>query len=1168
MMTHSIDLTGSLIRGYHFREALGQGAFGTVYRAERQTLGTDVAIKVIHPDMGLSSVFLQRFEREARIISRLKHPFITPLYDYWRDADGAYIVLNYYKGGSLRKQLDQAPLSLEDTLNTLNTIASALDYTHRHGIIHRGVEPSNILYDTEGNAFLGDFGFAKDLSLSNQLTQTGNIIGPINYCSPEQMRVEPLNPQSDIFSLGITLYEMLSGEHPFPNTSTAQCAAHLMNDPLPRLEFDFVNDAMNAVIQKATAKKPTERYYAALEVAAAFREAFAGDEPQIEELTARELEALQHLADGLNNREIADAMFIQRPTVNWYLRRIYPKLKVNNRAQAIVIANQHGLIFRELENESDEENTKPELLKTELKRHNLPDITGAFIGRKQELADIDRVLSDPKARLVTILAPGGMGKSALAIEVARQQFDNFRDGVYLVELAPLDDVQHIPSQIAEALNYQFQQGDEPLQQILNYLRYKQLLLVLDNFEHLLDGSPIVSQILNHAPEVQIIVTSRQRLNLRSETVFSISGLGYPVTANGLKDHEASDLFLQEMQRVQPDFELNETTASAIIHICQMVEGMPLALILASAWGDMLSVAEIADELEKGLDFLSVEMPDIPHRHWDMRAMLQTTWERLSEPEQDAFMKMSIFQGGCTREAAEQVTGANLRTLTSLTNKALLKRDTKTGRFSIHELLRQYAAEQLHAQDLLEITQESHFEYYSQSLIDSYPQLIGLEVLDAVDQIEVDFKNHMEAWEYAVNQGRIDCIREMILSFSEFTQYRFSWGWYETISVAIQKLKPEFGEQPEFAMLLWFKTVYKSPIYFSSTVGDDDVIMLLEQAVNLVDSHQNMTLDKAIFLNNLAGAYINKRRSIDAWQVLEKAERLAHKLNDRLLIADLNHKKGYILGLDGKHESAIAHYRSALHTRRELGCQQRILDTRANLANYNYFLGHHKKAIAAYREELIPMYRVFSNRFRLGNILNNLATFLGNSGQWQEALEYREEATNLCRDLDYRLGLIFNLTRLAALLWTAEQPLTARTYLVEAEELIPLAQQQNPGYKPYELAFYTHYFASDHLLAKAAFIKWIAKASFRIFMDDWLTIRLAVLCLSHTSDEELSVVLMAAIRNHPLSPRDYDNRDEYQDWLSRMKAVLGQDGFEAAWERGSAMSRSELEQFLADSFDEA
>ena len=347
------DLTGQVIKGYELGERIGAGGFGVIYVARQSTVGREVAIKIILPGFANQPEFIRRFETEAQLIARLEHPHIVPLHDYWRDPSGAYIVMRYLREGSLRDALKKEPFDPESTARLLDQITSALALAHRNDVIHRDLKPANILLDEDGNAYLADFGIAKFLGdISGDLTK-GGVIGSLDYISPEQACSEPVTPRTDIYSLGVVLFELLTAQHPFPDASSVERLFKHLNDPLPiitSLGENGIQSEINAVIQKATAKKPTDRFGDVLELAAAFREAIGIGAPSlgediVEMLTLREQEVLRYIVEGLSNREIANQLVITLSTVKWYVNQIYRKLGVRSRVQAIVRARELNLVI-------------------------------------------------------------------------------------------------------------------------------------------------------------------------------------------------------------------------------------------------------------------------------------------------------------------------------------------------------------------------------------------------------------------------------------------------------------------------------------------------------------------------------------------------------------------------------------------------------------------------------------------------------------------------------------------------------------------------------------------------------------------------------------------------------------------------------------------------------
>ena len=279
-MLGGLESRAPMIRGYQIREQIGEGSFGAVYRAHQPQVGREVAIKVILPQYANQPDFIRRFEAESQLVARLEHPHIVPLYDYWREPDGAYLVMRWLRGGSLSTALRRGPWKAEAATRLVDQIAAALAAAHRQGVVHRDVKPGNILLDEEDNAYLSDFGIAKDLLRAPELTGTEGITGSPAYVSPEQIQEQVVTPLSDVYSLGVVLYELLAGAHPFAAEPLATLLAKHLNEPLPPVAElrPELSPAVDEVIQRATAKDPAERYPDPLALANAFRRALAEEE--------------------------------------------------------------------------------------------------------------------------------------------------------------------------------------------------------------------------------------------------------------------------------------------------------------------------------------------------------------------------------------------------------------------------------------------------------------------------------------------------------------------------------------------------------------------------------------------------------------------------------------------------------------------------------------------------------------------------------------------------------------------------------------------------------------------------------------------------------------------------------------------------------------------------
>lgn len=417
--------SGKNIKGYELLERIGTGGFGAVYKATQSTIDREVAMKIILPHFANHPDFVRRFETEAQLIARLEHLHIVPLYDYWRDPDGAYLVMRWLRGGSLREALEDKPFDIEAAALLLDQIAGALAVAHRNHVVHRDLKPGNILLDEDGNAYLADFGIAKDFNRAG-ITEVDAIVGSPDYLAPEQASGEDVSPRTDVYSLGVVLYEMLVGQHPFPNLNRVERLYKHLSDPLPQITTlpDDACDEVNAVIQRATAKNPAQRYADAMALAIAFREAIKIRTPESleETLTQREQEILSRIVAGMSNKQIADELVITVGTVKWYVNQIFRKLNVRSRVQAIVRARDLNLIVSG--NRSEPYATQVTALITDsfqpknpykgLQAFQAAD-NQDFFGREKLIQKLVARLAESTrdARFLAVVGPSGSGKSSL-----------------------------------------------------------------------------------------------------------------------------------------------------------------------------------------------------------------------------------------------------------------------------------------------------------------------------------------------------------------------------------------------------------------------------------------------------------------------------------------------------------------------------------------------------------------------------------------------------------------------------------------------------------------------------------------------------------------------------------------------------------------------------------
>lgn len=637
--------------------------------------------------------------------------------------------------------------------------------------------------------------------------------------------------------------------------------------------------------------------------------------------------------------------------------------------------------------------------------NRLPALTAPLIGRQAELTALAVLLASPDVRLLSIVGPGGMGKTRLALAIAQaqqiQQPRAFNDGIVFVDLAPVASRDFVVLAIAAALGIDLapRRGDtrSPIQQLLEFLRPRQLLLILDNLEHLLKDSvaSLVLDLLNGAPSIKLLTTSRQRLNLREEQLYALAGLHYPVepgSANSMPNEgfAATTLLLAAARRLRPDFVLLPGEMDSLGQICRVVEGMPLALELAAAWVDTLSLSGIAAELQGSLDLLASDLVDLPERHRSIRTTFDATWRRLEPAEQEAFMRLSVFRGGLTRAAARQVAGATLSMLAQLIGKSLLQFQPALERYQLHEVLRQYGQEKLAATEALDAVKHQHFEYYLTLAETAAERLFGNEQIVWLERLETEHDNLRAALTWGLAQSVLtEAVARLVIALA--------WFW---------RIRSHVLEG-----LIWLEQAIRLPGLTTATRAG-----VLYHAGHL-----------AWMQDDFAGTQARTQESLRLWQSLGPAGRRGAGYASHTLGMAFY---GTELRAPGDLMAALHSFQVSEDLFAAVGDVWGVAFAQQWLAFVHTAQGDRVAALAA-AEASLAGFRQIGNAWGAGLTLGALANLKLQAGDLAAARDLAEEAQALRRQIGHRHSLGVILELLARIARKENKPAEAAVFYQEA-----------------------------------------------------------------------------------------------------------------------------------------
>jgi predicted ATPase/DNA-binding SARP family transcriptional activator len=661
---------------------------------------------------------------------------------------------------------------------------------------------------------------------------------------------------------------------------------------------------------------------------------------------------------------------------------------------------------------------------------NVPVFSTPFIGRVQELDEITDLLVDPACRLLTLFGPGGIGKTRLALEAARQQIGLLSDGVFFVPLSTVSTGEQVSAAIADALGLVLTDQSDPHARLLDYLHEKRMLLVLDTFEHLLDEMkntrPIID-ILEQAAGVTLLVTSRERLMLQEEWVYPLAGLRYPLSRQPADMHavpewaeqyDALRLFYQRARQVQFGFSLDAASLPYAIRICQMLEGLPLGVELAAAalWNQPCSA--IADKIAQRLDSLSAPAVNISPRHRSLWAAFEVSWQLLSPEEKALFRRLGVFQGGFTPVAAQRVAGATPDLLGALANQSLLRLDPE-GRYSMHEAVRQFANEKLAETGNADQTRAAHARYFCAFLTRKQPLLHGLEQKQALSAIHAEIGNAEIAWQWITGKqdiaANLSCVDALYRYFNIRSRFLEGIALFQPAARALEEAcatgRNPAAPKPEAEAALGVVLCrIGSLAHYARQNGL--ALEALERAAEIF-SRLDSPAELAFCRTSLGGVYLRAKDFARAQACAEQNLEYYRQAGD----PQGKNRALYLLGLIhnrlGKLQESKHYFMAAVEVGRQGEEPRRLMAPLNMLGDIACTEGNYSEAESLF-EQSLAIARALQDLYYQAIVLNNLANVYHYNHQFAMARKMYEESLSICKEIGDRDGEAMALNNLGEL----------------------------------------------------------------------------------------------------------------------------------------------------------
>lgn len=966
-------LLGRAISHYRVIQRIGSGGMGVVYEAEDLRLGRRVALKLMLDADAANSKALLRFEQEARSISALSHPNICTLYEVEEYDGRPVIVMELLEGETVKQRIKAGRIPWTHLVQWGMDVADALEMAHASRMIHRDIKPANLFITRRGLVKVLDFGLAKLANSSpnpspsddTSLTSEGVTPGTTAYMSPEQVRGYELDGRSDVFSLGVVLYEAATGTCPFAEGNAIRTLEAVLTKspaPLTRVNPDLPKD-LEEIVAKAMEKDASLRYQSAADL-------------------YRDLELLKRRSDAGQVTAGGDS-FSQKTAVTG-----------------------------------------------EARSANLPVQRTPLVGRGTELAAAKELVLRNNVRLVTVTGPGGIGKTRLAVQLASELTEHFPLGTHFVALSLLSDPGLIPAAIVQTLAIRQAGTQSPLEVLKENVRALSgpMLLLLDNFEHLVQAASMVAELLAIAPSLKILVTSRAPLHVYGEHEFPVPPLALPDSRSAhrvesLSRCSAVQLFTERAVAGKPDFVLSEENASAVAEICVRLDGLPLAIELAAARIKVLSPNSIRTRLASRLQLLTGGARDLPQRQQTLRAAMDWSYDLLTPAEQILFRRLSVFAGGCNLEGVEAVCDAKgdlsldlLEGMASMVDKSLVQQiDSVEGesRFGMLETIREYALEKLEADGDGAATRRAHAAYCL-VLAEESAEPGGAEGSEWLERFTLEKDNFRAALEWLTETGNAEWGLRLGAALFRF------WETSESLAEGRDRLEkllklPQAAQPTKARCRALFAAGVLAGEQGDHASANAKMMASLDIARQLGDSQA-----AAVSLNGIGVLARDRGDIATARSLFEESLALWRELGDPRAVARSLSNLANVLMLEGDHARSQALYEECLSIFEQLGDRTGAAWT----TNYQGDVARHSGDLAAARalyEKGLSVFRELGDRWGIAATLADLGSLAREQRDYRSARSLYRESIETFHELDHKRGIARLLEAFACLAAAQHEP---------------------------------------------------------------------------------------------------------------------------------------------------